>query len=121
MKNKKLITSIGFLVLLALTIQFSMTGSADDVEIVRDYDRDRDQLQDGSCEDPNEYNYNCTIIPPEEFKGNGTCIPPGDGDQIRDRDRLRDQFCDGTCDIDCCLDQDRLRERDREQDGSCTL
>ncbi len=121
MKNKKLLTSIGLLVLLALTTQLSMIGSADETVIVRDFDRDRDQYQDGTCEDPNGYNYNSTIVPPAENNGNDTCIPPGDGDQIRDRDRLRDQFCDGDCNVDCTLDQDRIREQLRLQDGTCTL
>jgi len=117
MKNKKILTSISFLVLVVLAIQFSMIGYADDTIIVRDFDRNRDSYQDGTCEDPNENNYNSTIVPPETNSGNDTCIPPGDGDQIRERDRIKDQIQDGTCNSTCICEQEQLRV----QDGGCTL
>ena len=119
MKNKKLLTGISFLVLLVLATQFSMIGYADETVIVRDFDRDRDQYQDGTCEDPNENNYNSTIVPPETNNGNDTCIPPGDGDgdQIREKDRIRDQIQDGTYNCTCIC----VREQLLVQNGSCTL
>jgi hypothetical protein len=119
MKNKKLLTGISFLVLLVLATQFSMIGYADETAIVRDFDRDRDQYQDGTCEDPNENNYNSTISPPETSNGNDTCIPPGDGDQVRERDRIRDQLQDGTCNCTCICEQDGIKEQLQLQDGSC--
>ncbi len=119
MKNKKLLTGISLLALLVLATQLSMIGYADETVIVRDFDRDRDQYQDGTCEDPNENNYNSTMVPPETNNGNGTCIPPGDGDQIRERDRIRDQLQDGTCNCTCICEQDGTQEQLQLQDGNC--
>ena len=115
MKNKKLLTGISFLVLLVLATQLSMIGYADETVIVRD----RDQCQDGTCEDPNENNFNSTIVPPETNNGNDTCIPPGDGDQIRERDRIREQLQDGTCNTTCICEQDGIKEQLQLQDGNC--
>lgn len=68
MKNKKILTGISFLLLLVLTPQFSMIGNADESVIVRDFDRDRDQYQDGTCEDPNENNYNSQLYLQKKIK-----------------------------------------------------